>query len=245
MTNPPRREANAQLLEQFALEYVKDFKGGPAARRAGAPESSARSWASRALAQPEVAARVAQLKAERAQRTKVDGDQVIERLERIALTDASDLVEYRRCNCRHCWGKDHGYQRTVREMSAARARYGKALKQAQKEGTDLVDEIEPFDEEGGIGWNAANDPNLECPECSGEGIGVPFLKDTRDLGRAAAIFAGVKVTKDGVEVKMHDQVAALKLLGQHLDLFTESIKHSGEVSLVGLSSRMRSRGPLA
>ena len=246
MTNPPRREMHEDLLELFCLEYVKDFKGGAAARRAGVALISARSWASRALARPEVATRISQLKTERMQRVKAEGDAVIERLERIALTDISELVEFRRCCCRHCWGKDHRYQHTDGALRMARARYAKQLKAAQASGLDLAESFEPFDEEGGGGFNATNDPNPECPECHGEGVGVPFLKDTRDLGPgAAAAFAGLKVTKDGIEIKTHDQVAAMRLLGQHLDLFTENVKHSGQVTLVGLSSRMRNRGPLA
>jgi phage terminase small subunit len=246
MNTPPKREQNEHLLELFCLEYVKDFKGGPAARRAGAPESSARSWASRALARPEVAARIAQLKAERVQRVKADGDDVIEKLTRIAMTDISDLVEFRRCCCRHCWGKGFGYQHTDGALRMARARYAKELKAAQASGADLAEEIKPFDEEGGGGFNATHDPNPECPECHGEGVGVPFMKDTRDLGPgAAAAYAGVKVTKDGIEIKTHDPVRALELLGKHLDLFTDNVKHSGQVTLAGLSDRMRKRGPLA
>ena len=246
MTNPPRQEMNEDLLELFALEYVKDFKPGPAARRAGVAVISARSWARRALARPDVAARIAQLKAERMQRAKIGGDEVIEKLARIALTDVSDLVEFRRCCCRHCWGLGFRYQHTDGGLRMARARYAKQLKAAQASGLDLAESFEPFDEEGGGGFNATHDPNPECPECHGEGIGVPFVKDTRDLSpEAAAAFAGLKVTKEGIEIKTHDQVAAIRLLGQHLDLFTENVKHSGEVTINGLSTRMRNRGPLA
>jgi len=237
---------NEQRYELFCLEYVKDFKGGAAARRAGVPVPSARSWACRALARPDIAARIAELKAERVQRVKVEGDDVIQKLERIVMTDVSELVEYRRCCCRHCWGKDHRYQHTDGALRMARVRYGKQLKAAQAAGLDLAETLEPFDEEGGGGFNATHDPNPECPECHGEGVGVPFVKDTRDLSpEAAAAFAGLKVTKDGIEVKTHDQLAAIKLLGQHLDLFTENVKHSGEMTINGLSTRMRNRGPLA
>lgn len=237
---------NEQLYEQFCLEYVKDFKGGAAARRAGVPIASARSWACRALDKPDIAARIAQLKAERVQRVKVEGDAVIEKLADIAMTDINDLVEFRRCCCRHCWGKGFGLQRTDGELRMARARYAKELKAAQESGANLVEEIAAFDEMGGGGFNATHDPNPECPECHGEGVGVPFMKDTRDLSPGAATaYAGVKVTKEGIEIKTHDRVRAIELLGKHLDLFTDNVKHSGEVTIAGLSGRMNSRKPLA
>lgn len=247
MNRPPPRVPNEQLLERFCLEYLKDFKGGPAARRAGAPASSARSWASRALAQPEVAARIAQLRAEHLQRVDLEVADLVDRLARIATADVTELVEFRRCCCRHCWGAGHRYQRTDGELRAARARHAKALRKAQAEGTDLTDDIDPvFDEEGGGGFNAANDPNPECPECFGEGVGVPFLKDTRELGpNEAAAFAGLKVTKEGVEVKMHDPVKAIELLGRNKGAWTDNVNVRGHITVAGLAGRMRNRAPLA
>jgi hypothetical protein len=54
------------------------------------------------------------------------------------------------------------------------------------------------------------------------GRGPPVFKDTRRLSPAArALYAGVKVTKDGLEVLMHDKVGALTKVGQHLGMFVE------------------------
>lgn len=235
-----------ELEERFVLEYLKDLNGAAAARRAGVRPQSARTWASHALAKPEVAARVTGLKTEHRERIKVEVSDLVDRLARIATTDMSELVEFRRCCCHHCWGQDFRYQRTDVGLRMARLRHAQLVKAAKESGKDLTEEIAPFDEEGGGGFNATNDPNPECPECFGEGVGVPFLKDTRDLGpNAAAAFAGVKITKEGVEVKTHDPMKAIELLGRHLDMFTENVNVKGHVTVTALASRMRNREPLA
>lgn len=79
-----------------------------------------------------------------------------------------------------------------------------------------------FDEGGGVGFNATRDPHPDCPECFGEGVGRAIAKDTRQLSPGAkALYAGVKVTKEGLEIKMHDKMAALSKIGQHLGMFVE------------------------
>jgi phage terminase small subunit len=46
---------------------------------------------------------------------------VLEELWAIAVADPRELIEYRRTCCRHCWGLEHEYQRTTREI------YGRPL----------------------------------------------------------------------------------------------------------------------
>lgn len=238
--------STADRIERFLLEYLKDFNGAAAARRAGVPVPSARSWASRTLADPAVAQRVAELKAQYLKRVDLEVVDLVDRLARIATADVTELVEFRRCCCRHCWGQGFRYQRTDTELRAARARHGKQVKALEKEGRDLTDEVEPFDEEGGGGFNATHDPNIDCPECFGDGVGVPFLKDTRDLSpNAAAAFAGLKVTKDGVEVKTHDPIKAIELLGRNKGAWTDNLNVKGQITVTQLASRMRNRAPLA
>ena len=66
----------------------------------------------------------------------------------------------------------------------------------------------------------ARDPNPACDECGGEGYGRVFAQDTRKLNPVArSLYAGVKVTKDGFEVKMHSKEAALEKLFKHLGLY--------------------------
>lgn len=63
-------------------------------------------------------------------------------------------------------------------------------------------------------------PDRDCHGCHGRGVGYVHVCDTTKLSEGAnALFAGVKTTKDGIEIKMHDQMAALEKIGRHLGMF--------------------------
>lgn len=67
------------------------------------------------------------------------------------------------------------------------------------------------------------DPNPECKSCGGEGHNQPFFADTRKLkGGARLLYAGVKVTKEGIEVKTMDQMKALENVARHLGMFKDA-----------------------
>ena len=71
-------------------------------------------------------------------------------------------------------------------------------------------------------------PDVNCPTCFGDGIGIPFPKDTRRLtGDARLLYAGLKITKDGLEIKMHDQQAATMAVAKHLGMLVEKKEVSG------------------
>jgi hypothetical protein len=85
--------------------------------------------------------------------------------------------------------------------------------------------IPPLDEKGGIGFDPRRDPHPSCPECFGEGIGEVFVKDTRKLTpEERALYGGAKLTKNGLEVKLHDKQAALVNVGRHLGMFTDKVE---------------------
>lgn len=231
--------------ETFCQAYVVLWNGSAAARTAGVPEANARFWACRAMKRPEIRQRIEQLKTELRSELHVDAKELTRRWMQIATVDANELMEFRRCCCRHCWGKGFAYQRTDGEFKAARARHAKDLAKAQREGLDLVEEVPlEFDQLGGPGFVAVRDPNAECPECNGDGVGAVHFKDTRDLPEAArAAYAGVKITKDGIELKMHDPMKAAELLGRNLGMFSDKIDLN--VTVKALAARMRNRAPLA
>ena len=57
---------------------------------------------------------------------------------------------------------------------------------------------------------------------------IPFPKDTRHLSEGARrLYAGIKVTKDGIEIKMRDQDAALVNIAKHLGMFVNKHEQSG------------------
>ena len=65
-------------------------------------------------------------------------------------------------------------------------------------------------------------PHPKCPKCRGEGFGSVHAHDSRHVSQAAlALYAGVKQTKEGFEIKMHDQLAALDKVAKHLGMFSD------------------------
>lgn len=73
---------------------------------------------------------------------------------------------------------------------------------------------------GGYGYTRLLPVNPNCPACDGEGLMRIRVNDTRNLSpEAVAIFAGIKQTKEGLEVKTHSKDAALEKLFKHLGLY--------------------------
>ncbi|EPH31563.1 hypothetical protein L291_3615 [Acinetobacter guillouiae MSP4-18] len=65
------------------------------------------------------------------------------------------------------------------------------------------------------------------------------IEDTSTLSESAQLlYAGAKQTKEGIEIKMNDQMAALKLVGQHIGMFAGKIEHSGTIEIQSLSELM-------
>jgi phage terminase small subunit len=70
--------------ERFCEEYLLDLNGTQAAVRAGYGEKGAKVRACELLAKPEIQERVAELKAEREKRVRIDRDYVLTRLQTVA-----------------------------------------------------------------------------------------------------------------------------------------------------------------
>jgi phage terminase small subunit len=198
---------------RFVEEYIVDLNGTQAAIRAGYSKRTAKNAAYELLQNPIVIAALKKVMDARSARTQITADDVLRELEAIARVDANELVQHRRLCCRYCHGTEFRYQRTRAEMDRERGAWeSKQTKRSQ----------EAFDEQGGIGYRRVADPNPACPECCGEGIPDVHIVDTRKLSPAArSAYAGVKVTKDGIELKTHDKVAALKLVGEHFAMFRD------------------------
>lgn len=226
--------------DRFVAEYLIDLDGAAALRRTGFSPKNKRSavvMASRILARPRVAAKISKALDARSRRTAITADAVLARLWDIALADPRELIEYRRTCCRYCHGEGFGYQRTPAEMARDRASWEKAQ---TKRSTEV------FDEQGGVGYNRTREPHPDCPECFGEGVEGVYVHDTRHLSPAVlALYAGVKTTKDGLEVKMHDQTAALVNVGKHLGMFTEKPPEPPDAAAVAAKVREALRAMLA
>ena len=209
----------------FVQEYLIDLCATQAAIRAGYSAKTANVTGAKLLANAKVCAAVAAAQKARSERTQITADDVVRQLALLAFADPNELVEYRRTCCRHCYGDDFEFQETEREQDKRRhEREAAWVKRKNAKPTDVFE----FDELGGIGFNALKDPNGACPNCHGLGIERAVVKDTRALSPAGRrLYAGVKQTKEGIEVKMHDQLNALIQIGRHLGMFVDKQERSG------------------
>jgi len=80
--------------QQFIREYMIDLNGAAAARRAGYSPHSAGRRAFELLERPDVKAALRRAMAERARRTDITADRVLEELARIAFADLSRLADW-------------------------------------------------------------------------------------------------------------------------------------------------------
>lgn len=186
------------------------------------PESAGVS-ACRLLENPKIRARIDELMRERSERLDIKADDVLRLLWHTVSADPNELVEVRRDCCRHCYGLDHRYQYTPAEWEAIQRDHIAACQKAERAGSEIPDEP---DLAGGIGYDARMPPYPHCPECHGEGIERVVVKDTRSLSPAARqLYAGAKVTKNGIEILTHSRDKSLELIGRHLAMFTDNIDH--------------------
>ncbi len=231
---PPRRE-------RFVFEFVKDLNGTQAAIRAGYGRSSADSEAARLMADPDVQAAVKALQDERARELKLEANEVLRHLVELAIADPNELIQHRRGCCRHCHGNLFGYQRTPAEMERDRAAHEAAERERQRKDPERH-QPRVFDEAGGVGYDPRREPHEDCPECFGEGVERIHLADTRHLsGPARRLYAGVKQTKDGVQVLMRDQDKAIELIGRHLAMFKDKVEHDVTENVAAMIAAARKR----
>lgn len=202
---------------KFAEHVVNGESRTEAYRRSGYTGEGAVAWAaaSRLLRNVKVSRYVHHLRNERQRRYAAELDDVIGQLTAIINADPNEIAQYRRVNCRYCWGNEHKYQwRDIAEQLAAE-------RKAEADGAH------PPDTSGGIGFVDNGDPNPECPRCNGEGVGEPFFADTRDLeGDARYLLQGVKLGKFGIEILTADKDSARKELARLILLRNTSERQS-------------------
>lgn len=212
----------------FVAEYLVDLNGTQAAIRAGYSPHTANEQAARLLAKASIQAAIREAMAARSARTEISADAVLRELWAIGTADPGELIEFRRGACRYCYGRGHRYQETAAELEA---RHGRWILDKAAAGDDLAKLFVAFDAQGGTGFDPRKAPHPDCPECFGEGIGQAHIKDTRTLSDdARRLYAGVKVTREGVDLRMHDKQGALIQVGRHLGMFTDKIESKVEIS---------------
>jgi hypothetical protein len=95
----------------------------------------------------------------------------------------------------------------------------------------------------GLPYDGNLPPVVHCPQCKGEGTGEEkvYFADTRTLSAGARrLFAGVKVTKGGMELKTRDQDAALLNIARYLKMLVDRQEltgaNGGPLTMVGVSA---------
>lgn len=227
--NPPRPPVVAQVAERFAAAnaalaqhrreltpkqklcaelFVLSGSKVQAYREAYDVSERASSWHKAAacdvLDLPHVIDYIDSLQLAAAQGVMVDVQELIASDLAIvkAAKHATNVTWHEWHNCRYCHGKDHLYQYIdVNEFMSVLAQWmdDNATREARKLG--LLPE--PSDE-GGYGFKPSDEPCITCKHCEGRGIQHTMVADTSKLGPASPLYKGVKITKNGIEVILHD-----------------------------------------
>lgn len=204
----------------FAIRYANHGNAALAAREAGYRSTNSRYTGHELRHRVHVAAKINELRAAIIKEVQPTVQDVLRNLAAIVTADPNDLVEHRLTCCRHCWSFGLGYKRNKAEMRRARAEHERATIAAAKRD----EEIEPFDEEGGDSYDPTEYPDPDCEMCFGEGVSQVVIKDTRTLSpEARALFAGIKQTRNGIEVLMHDKGKAVEMIAKHLGMLKEVV----------------------
>jgi len=207
-----QREIKSQRVYRFVEEYAKDRNGTQAAIRAGYSPKTAGEQACVLLKNPKIQALVDEQVAKVGEIVAFEAADVLREWVLLATADPSKISHVRRVNCRHCWGVGHAYQWKPREYAEA----------CDSEGA-------PPPCDGGFDFVLNREPNEACPECEGEGVEETFFEDMRTLGPAERkLIAGVKRTKEGIEVKLRDQDGAVQQIAKYLGLLVEKRELTGK-----------------
>lgn len=82
-------------------------------------------------------------------------------------------------------------------------------------------------------------PNPSCPGCAGGGVARLVLSDTRHVSESgAALLAGVRRTRRGIEILLKDQLKALELVGRHFGIW-QTDAHEAPASSDPLAELLR------
>jgi phage terminase small subunit len=208
--------------EMFVKEYLVDLNATQAALRAGYSEKTANRIGAENLSKPVIQSRIQELMNKRAEKTEITADAVLQRWWDIATADPNEIIHLRRVCCRHCYGADHQYQ--WRDEAEYQQAVQWAIESAKEEETPAIP-----DNSGGYGFDKLLRPHPHCPYCSGEGHMEIHAEDTRFLSpKAKLLYAGVKQTAAGIEIKMRDQDKAMENVAKHLGMFVDRTEVTGK-----------------
>lgn len=212
----------------FVQEYARTGKAGPSLLKARPELKVGTSYSEgyKMLRNPQLQTAIRAVRAMSGEDAIVQAADVLREWLTIALADPSELIRSRRLCCRRCYGVGHAYQwRDEQEYAQAVAEALRA-----NEGRDEAPQLP--DASGGVGFQHWHAPHPHCPGCGGEGhldVHVADLDQVSDSARK--LFAGIKQTKDGVEVKLRDQDGALANIARYLGMLGTDVRLKGSVAV--------------
>lgn len=174
---------------------------------------------------PVVSDEIERRRAEARERSIISVSDVANEFARVAFSDPGAIVQHRRLCCRFCYGVAHEYQwKNGKEYDeAVRIWEDDEAKRLAVKGKKTRPRARP-DESGGYGFEFNRPPHAQCPECMGEGKPDVFIVDTTRLTpEQRRTIERIRVTKDGVEVRLHNTMDALAKVGQMLGGFKQTV----------------------
>lgn len=132
---------------RFCEEYLIDLNATQAAIRAGYSEKTAREQAAQNLSKLNIQEKIAELKAERAKRTEMTQDSVIQELAAVARAEIKGVRAVDKLKALELLGKHLGMFVERYEVNAAEIekRIAEAREQGKKEGTQELLEAMPLE----------------------------------------------------------------------------------------------------
>ena len=166
---------------------------------------------------PHVAARIMELKAQKAAMAvgtaTFDVRKLFDTYMEIAFADPNELIGLKVGACRYCHGEGHAYHWRERE-------YLDALAKWEREPDGPMPDIA-----GGFGYKHFVDPHPDCPECGGDGLERVVPRDSGKLSPGARLlYRGAQQTKDGIKVLIADKDKALENIGRILGAFDDKLR---------------------
>lgn len=226
---PDRGVPLAERYERFIGHFCETRNPGQAFRIAFVPDRSmsvrvVNELAARLLKDPGVQARSRELLDAAVAATTCSVRELLQTYYEIATADPNEIISYVIDCCRHCYGLDHAYQ-WVDEAEYARKVQETMDWNAQLPANAPAALRRTMPEmAGGFGFWPTHDPNPACPFCFGRGDGRALVHDTTKLSPAARkLYKGVKETKNGIEVLMHDQSEAAQALLRVAGAFKDAV----------------------
>lgn len=234
--------------ERFCHEFLVDLNQTQAAIRAKFAKRSARQTGARLMTRHDIQTRIAELQAAIEEKIDLKTEDILHRWSQIATADPNELTSIVYAACRYCHGADHDFQwKTEREFQSAHTAWlAKTPSDQAPEHVKRVHQAEEPDASGGTGFDPFAAPHALCPECLGRGVPQTVFRDTTNLSPAARLlFAGVKETRNGIEIKMHDQAAALDSIARHLGMFKGDTGAEAVSDLAAAIQQISQRGSAA